>query len=96
MRCFQSNLRFSQNPIKGGNLVANVIYPPIDCDPKVSIGKTINNEIKIYDFNGNVVYTSNQNTDELVINDLQIKKGIYLFQVVTENGDIIKDTIIIE
>lgn len=89
-------LRFSQNPIKGGNLVANVIYPPIDCDPKVSIGKTINNEIKIYDFNGNLVYSSKQNTDELVINDLQIKKGIYLFQVVTENGDIIKDTIIIE
>jgi hypothetical protein len=89
-------LRLSQNPVKDGNLVADVIYPPIDCDTKVSIGKTINNEIKIYDFNGNVVYKSKQNSDKLIINNLEIKKGIYLLQVITEKGEIIKEKIIIE
>ena len=89
-------LRLSQNPIKDGNLVAKVTYPSTDCDTKLSIGKTINNEIKIYDFYGNVVYTSKQNSDELIINNLQIKKGIYLLQVITEKGEIIKDKIIIE
>ena len=89
-------LRLSQNPVKDGNLVANVIYPP-DCDPNARVSNTIiSNEIKIYDFNGTVVYTSKQHTDELNINNLQIKKGIYLLQVITEKGEIIKDKIIIE
>ena len=89
-------LRLSQNPIKDGNLTALVVYPP-DCDdPLARNATTINNEIKIYDFNGNIVYEGKQNSDELIINNLQIKKGIYLLQVITEKGEIIKDKIIIE
>ena len=89
-------LRLSQNPIKDGNLVANVIYPP-DCDDLLARNaNTINNEIKIYDFNGNIVYQSKQNSEELIINNLQLKKGIYLLHVITEKGEIIKDKIIIE
>ena len=88
-------LKLSQNPIKDRNLVANVIYPP-DCDPLARNTNTINNEVKIYDLNGNIVYKSKQNSDELIINNLQIKKGIYLLQVITENGEIIKDKIIVE
>ncbi len=88
-------LRLSQNPVKEGNLVADVIYPP-NCDTSARIANTINNEIKIYDFNGNVVYKSKQNSDKLIINNLEIKKGIYLLQVITEKGEIIKEKIIIE
>ncbi len=88
-------LRLSQNPVKDGNLVADVIYPP-NCDTSARIANTINNEVKIYDFNGNIVYKSKQNSDELIINNLEIKKGMYLLQVITEKGEIIKEKIIIE
>ncbi|MGL2993089.1 T9SS type A sorting domain-containing protein [Flavobacterium sp. TSSA_36] len=88
-------LRLSQNPIKDGSLIANVLYPP-DCDPNARIVKTVNNEVKIYDFNGNIVHESNQNSNELIVNNLQLKKGVYFLQVITEKGEVIKDKIIIE
>lgn len=89
-------LRLSQNPIKDGNLVAYVIYPP-DCnDLFARNANTINNEIKIFDFNGIIVYESKQNSNELIVNNLQLKKGVYFLQVITEKGEVIKDKIIIE
>ncbi len=87
-------LQVLQNPLKNGNLVVNVIQPP--CGSAKNANLNISNDIKIYDFSGNAVFIDKQNSDELRINNLQLKKGIYILQVTTESGDIMKNKIIIQ
>jgi PKD-like domain len=70
-------LRLSQNPIHDGNLTANLVYPP-NCNVPLSRNTNLtNNEIKIYDFSGFLIYSGKQTSDELIINSLNLKKGIF-------------------
>lgn len=94
--CPPAMLRLSQNPIKNGNLTVSVIPYPIPCNPNARKSNSINNEIRIFDFKGNLVFNENQKLNEFTISNLDLKKGVYHLQVLTENGDVLKQKIIIE
>lgn len=87
-------LQLLQNPITNRNLLVNVIYPP--CGNAKNANLNITNDIKIYDFSGNAVFSDKQTSDELSINNLLLKKGIYILQVTTENGTVLKNKISIQ
>ncbi len=91
------SLRLSQNPISDSTLVANLVYPP-NCNG-ANLNRminTINNEIKIYDYSGSLIYNAKQNSDELILNNLELKKGIYLMNVITNKGEVLKEKLIVD
>jgi hypothetical protein len=89
------------NPISSkDNLNMKVIYPPDPCgNTKRAYQKTAvnkNNTVRIYDFNGNLVYNNQFNSDEISISDLNLKKGHYMINVANANEKILKKIIIIQ
>lgn len=87
------SLRLYSNPIKDGNLQMRVAYPALPCDPNQ---KMVNNSVKIYDFYGSIVYENKFDSDELNIKDLNLKSGNYIINVNTENGETLKEIIVVE
>jgi hypothetical protein len=87
------SLKIYPNPIKGSSLQMKVIPPAEPCDPNQKI---IKNNLKMYDFYGNMVYENSFDTDDIKIDNLYLKNGNYILNVTTEVGESIKEIIVVE
>jgi uncharacterized repeat protein (TIGR01451 family) len=92
--------RIEYSPIKEVRLnqLANNsihIYPNPARD-MVTIDCANAKEILITDYLGRIVYRSTVNSQQSTVNTKQLKQGIYLVQVVLENGSIVNEKLIVE
>jgi hypothetical protein len=86
-------LKIYPNPIKGNSLQLKVLPPADPCDPNQKI---IKNAVKMYDFYGNLVYDNSFVTNDILIDNLNLKSGIYILNVTTDIGESVKEIIVIE
>lgn len=90
------------NPINknksNDEIVVNLIYPPDPCDNPTVSGKAgeINNEVKIYDFYGTLLFSQRYNSDDFKISNLSLKPGNYILNVFTSKGFQKKEIIFVE
>jgi hypothetical protein len=91
-------LSMSPNPINkystNGEFTANITYPVDPCDNPTGNYRT--NEVKIYDFYGNLVYSQNFDTDEMQIRNVNLQKGNYALNVFTYKGYSLREIIVVE
>ena len=97
----EGQLVVSPNPINSnggsGDVSVNVVYPGDPCDDIDPLARTIiSNEVKIYDFYGNQVFSKQYNSDKIEINDINLKRGHYILNVITSKGFIKKEIIVVE
>jgi Secretion system C-terminal sorting domain/Putative serine esterase (DUF676) len=99
--CPGSTLRIYPNPVKNGNIEVNII-PPVDpCNNVLNSGfRTTNlakeNDIKIYDLMGFLVFSKKYYTDSFSISNINLKKGNYILNITTEMGKTLKEIVIVE
>ncbi len=86
-------LKIFPNPVKGNSLQMRVLPPADSCD---SNQKVIKNTVKMFDFYGNLVYVNAFETDDIQIDNLNLKRGNYVLNVITETGKSVREIIIIE
>lgn len=86
-------LKIFPNPIKGNSFQLKVLPPAEPCDPNP---KVIKNTVKMYDFYGNLVYDNAFETNDILIENLNLKSGNYILNVITDIGESIREIIIIE
>ncbi|WP_417236653.1 T9SS type A sorting domain-containing protein [Bizionia paragorgiae] len=93
-----SKLKVYQKPVKGGSIIVNKPDPGIPCNDfqRTESKSIILNNVKIYDFYGNTVYTNRFNTNKFSINKLNLKTGSYILEVSSLDGEILRKLIIIE
>lgn len=86
------------NPNGGsGDFFINVVYPDDPCEyQQNSLRTTSSNQITIYDFFGNVVYTHQYTTDQFNIKGINLPKGHYVVHVITKKGYTKKQIIRVE
>ena len=58
--------------------------------------KTLNNEVKIYDFYGVLLYSMNFNSDKMALTNLNLKSGKYVLNVKTNSGEILRKVIFVK
>ena len=87
------SLKIFPNPVKGNSLQLKVLPPAEPCDPNQ---KVIKNTVKMYDFYGNLVYDNAFETNDILIENLNLKSGNYVLNVITDIGKSVKEVIIIE
>ncbi len=86
-------LKIFPNPVKGNSLQMVVEPPAEPCDPNQKI---IKNAVKMYDFYGNLVYDNSFVTNDILIDNLNLKSGNYILNVTTDIGESVKEIIVIE
>ena len=71
---------------------ARVIDPASGLDQvgDLHIEATAMTQISIYNAMGQMVYNQNVNTDEMVIDMSQFEAGVYMVNIITENGSAVK------
>lgn len=91
------------NPINrnggSGDVSVNIVYPGDPCDDDINSLKTSSsnqNQITIYDFYGNKVYSNQYATDEFSIKGIDLKRGHYILNVFTSKGFSKKEILIVE
>lgn len=91
-------MRLSQNPIHGGGFTAQITeeYPCPTGSGKLEQLSYAENEIRIFDISGTQVYNDHQYSNELTIDGLTLKNGIYFLQVITNTGKVITEKLIFE
>jgi len=92
-------LKSYPNPIKSGSIVVNK-YPPGDpCDDDLvdnARKSIIENVVKIYDFYGNVVYKNSFKSNEFNIKGLKLRRGHYILNVQSSDGQNLRKIITME
>ena len=87
------------NPVKAGAIEVNITYPGNPCNNSTTTlaYKTIvSNDVKIYDLYGNLVLTRTYDNDKFTVSGIVLKKGHYIVNVTTANGDKLKSIVIVE
>ena len=91
------------NPINrnggSGDVSVNIVYPGDPCDDDINSLKTSStnqNQITIYDFYGNKVYSNQYATDEFSLKGIDLKRGYYILNVFTSKGFSKKEILIVE
>ena len=91
------------NPINrnggSGDVSVNIVYPGDPCDDDINslrTSSTNQNQITIYDFYGNKVYTNQFSTDEFLLKGIDLKRGHYILNVFTSKGFTKKEIIVVE
>ncbi|WP_310555338.1 T9SS type A sorting domain-containing protein [Flavobacterium sp.] len=90
------------NPIASNNSLTISLTAPDPCDVNAATtsgaARTAgtNNEVKIYDFYGNVKYTNSFTTDEMTLNNINLPKGHYILNVFTSTGKTVRKVIMVE
>ena len=74
---------------------ANIAYPGDPCNNNPTLER-INNEVKIYDFYGNVVFENRYDTDVMKISNINLTRGNYVLNVFTNKGYEIREIIVVE
>ena len=71
------------------NSVVNSIYPnPTSGD--LYINATAMRHISVYNTMGQLVYSQDMNADEVILNMAQFEDGVYMVNIITENGSSVK------
>jgi len=97
----EGSLLVFPNPVNAnsgepGNISIEVIYPPIDPCDDIPLGRiTNNNDVKIYDFYGNIVFSKRFDSDKIEISNVTLKKGHYILNVFTSKGFYKKEIIVV-
>lgn len=79
----------------GENEVVNKIYPnPTSGD--LYINATAMRQITVYNAMGQMVYNQDVNADEMVIDMSQLESGVYMVNIVTENGSSVKRVTVVK
>lgn len=88
----------SQNPVRSNNFTAQLTeeYPCPTGAAKSEQASYAENEIRIFDISGTQVYSDRQSSNELMIDGLTLKSGIYFLQVITNTGEVITEKLIFE
>jgi len=91
------------NPINrnggSGDVSVNIAYPGDPCDDDINSLRTSSsnqNQVTIYDFYGNKVYSNQYATDEFSIKGIDLKRGHYILNVFTSKGFSKKEILIVE
>lgn len=76
------------NPIKGDGTITVNIIQPVDppCDNNKSAQVIIEN-IAVYDLKSNMVYSNKFKSNSITLNDLKLKKGLYIVQATTNDKE---------
>lgn len=74
---------------------ANIAYPGDPCNNNPTLER-INNEVKIYDFYGNVVFENRYDTDLMKISNINLTRGNYVLNVFTNKDYEIREIIVVE
>lgn len=71
-----------------GEFDVNIVYPGDPCDdyPEFPGRSTNLNQVKIYDFYGNLVYQKEYNSNQIKISNVNLKRGNYVLNVFTSKG----------
>ena len=91
------------NPINknggSGDVSVNIVYPGDPCDDDINSLRTSSsnqNQITIYDFYGNKLYSNQYATDEFSIKGIDLKRGHYILNIFTSKGFSKKEILIVE
>jgi hypothetical protein len=84
----------SPNPVKEDVILINIADPIDPCGPTFT-SKTENN-IKIYDLEGNLLYSNIFTTDDFSISGLKLIKGNYIINAFSAKGYLSREIIIVE
>lgn len=58
--------------------------------------KAIDNQVKIYDFNGNLMHSAKFKSDVMSLNNLHLKQGKYVLSVTTNSGEQLKTILLVK
>ena len=92
-------MQLSQNPVSGGSFTA-LLTEEYPCDPDGS-AKSVQasygeNEVRLFDIWGKQVYNAHHSSNEITVDALNLKSGIYILQVTTNTGKIMTKKVIFE
>ena len=99
----EGQLAIYPNPVNESNystgeFEVNIIYPGDPCDDYPEFpGRNGNvNQVKIYDFYGNLVHSQEYNSDQMKISDINLKRGNYILNVFTSKGFSKREIIVVK
>lgn len=86
------------NPTTNSLNVVISFSPEIPCDENTNAlyGNSVNNQVKIYDLQGNTQYSNNFNSSNFTIQNLNLQTGGHILKVTTANGKMAQEMIIVE
>ena len=81
-----------------GTITVNIIQPIVDppCDNEIKLANVVIENITIYDLQANVVHKNKIKSKSATINNLNLKKGIYVVHAITNEGETLIKKIIVE
>ena len=99
----EGQLAIYPNPVNESNsstgeFEVNIVYPGDPCDDYPEFpGRNGNvNQVKIYDFYGNLVHSQEYNSDQMKISDINLKRGNYILNVFTSKGFSKREIIVVK
>jgi hypothetical protein len=96
--CPPAPLQVYPNPVDEGDMTINIIVPPPPCD---DLGRgiaiePIRNEVRIYDFYGNLLFTETYKSDDIKVPALNLNRGHYVLNVFTSKGETRREVIVVK
>jgi hypothetical protein len=93
-----SKINIFPNPSqsRSSDVIATVV--PIPCDTlntEIDTASKTTNELKVFDFSGNLVYSKKDVTNKFNLRDSSLKKGIYLVQITNSEGETAREKLVI-
>lgn len=90
-------MSISPNPVKEDIITVNIADGGDPCGPNPTVNKlAVNNQVKIYDLQGNLLYSNEFKSNTFKIKDLHLKKGHYALNVISSEGYVNKKIIVVE
>lgn len=90
-------MSITPNPVKEDIITVNIADPLDPCGPNsTSTRLVVNNQVKIYDLLGNLLYSNDFKSNNFSITDLKLKKGHYVLNVFSAEGYVSKKIIVVE
>ena len=88
------------NPISNSNNLQVNLVNPDPCGELNGVASTtsapVNNEVKIYDFYGVLVYSSNYSTDSMTLSNINLNSGNYILNVFTNTGKVLRKILVVQ
>jgi len=91
-------LKTYPNPINNGSITVNKLPPGDPCDDltPLKLNNSIINDVKIYDFYGNVLYENSFKSNTFDITGLTLEAGHYILNVTSSDGEVLRTLITAE
>lgn len=88
------------NPISSSNNLQVNLVNPDPCGEANGVASTtsapVNNEVKIYDFYGILVYSSNYSSDSMTLSNINLNSGNYILNVFTNTGKVLRKILVVQ